>query len=125
MELEASEEQLEALRMEVEEIKAQMAELEQEKRELLKNTRRLEDRQVKNWKWMHEASKFSGIQMRARFPNCFSCFVSYLTGVSVNKYSEQSCTFHFHPMWLNTYQQTYSLTVDFVQNGKALEKEIT
>ena len=75
MELEASEEQREALQAEVDEIRAQIAELEREKRELLKHTRRLEDRQVKNWKWMHEASKFSGIpDICFSYPLVLMCF---------------------------------------------------
>lgn len=68
---EASEEQLAALRAEMNQIKAEMVQLERQKTDLTKQSRRLEDRQVKNWKWMHEASKFSGISSISF--TCFRC----------------------------------------------------
>lgn len=48
------------LQSEVKELRGQLAELELEKEALMKKTRSLEDRQVKNWKWIQEATKFSG-----------------------------------------------------------------
>jgi predicted nuclease with TOPRIM domain len=51
---------LEQLQSEVKELRGQLAELELEKEALMKKTRSLEDRQVKNWKWIQEATKFSG-----------------------------------------------------------------
>jgi DNA repair exonuclease SbcCD ATPase subunit len=52
---------LEQLQSEVKELRGQLAELETEKEALMKKTRSLEDQQVKNWKWIQDATKFSGL----------------------------------------------------------------
>lgn len=58
---EAGQEMLDQLQSEVDELRGQLAELQQEKEALMKQTRSLEDRQVINWKWIQEATKFSGL----------------------------------------------------------------
>ena len=52
---------LEQLQSEVKELRGQLAELETEKEALMKKTRSLEDQQVKNWKWIQDVTKFSGL----------------------------------------------------------------
>lgn len=51
---------LEQLQSEVARLRGQLLELELEKEALMKQTRTMEDRQVTNWKWIQEATKFSG-----------------------------------------------------------------
>lgn len=60
VEREAEQNALEQLQSEVEDLRGQLAELESEKETLMKRTRSLEDRQVRNWKWIQDATKFSG-----------------------------------------------------------------
>ena len=52
---------VEQLQSEVEELRRQLAEIEREKEAVMKMKRNLEDRQVKNWKLIQEATKFSGL----------------------------------------------------------------
>lgn len=47
------------LQSEIEALQEQLASLEHEKESLLQESR-LEDLQVKNWKWVQDATKFSG-----------------------------------------------------------------
>lgn len=54
---------LEQLQSEVAKLRGQLVELELEKEALMKQTRIMEDRQVTNWKWIHEATKFSGLTL--------------------------------------------------------------
>lgn len=56
-------EELDQLQSEVDELRGQLAELEREKGALMKNLRSLEDRQVRNWKWIQDATKFSGMDI--------------------------------------------------------------
>lgn len=51
---------LEQLQSEVNELRGQLDELESEKEVLMKRATSLEDRQVNNWKWIQDATKFSG-----------------------------------------------------------------
>ncbi len=60
VEREAEQNALEQLQSEIEDLRGQLAELESEKEMLMKRTRSLEDRQVRNWKWIQDATKFSG-----------------------------------------------------------------
>ncbi|XP_032793340.1 uncharacterized protein LOC116930083 [Daphnia magna] len=93
---------LEQLQSEVAKLRGQLVELELEKEALMKQTRIMEDRQVTNWKWIHEATKFSGI--------------------SVNKCSDKACTFHFHPMYKSRNYQTYAMTVKFTNKGYEVDE---
>jgi len=84
------------LQSEIEALQGQLASLEQEKKSLLQQSHS-EDLQVKNWKWIQDATKFSG--------------------VSVNRCSSTSCTFHFHPMFDNKFAATYAMTINFRGQG--------
>lgn len=57
---EAEQDVVEQLQSEVNELRGQLADFELEKETLMKRTRSLEDLQVRNWKWIQEATKFSG-----------------------------------------------------------------
>jgi hypothetical protein len=52
---------VEQLQSEVKELRRQLDEIEREKKTVMKRTHDLEDRQVKNWKLIQEATKFSGL----------------------------------------------------------------
>jgi len=84
------------LQSEIEALQEQLASLEHEKESLLQESR-LEDLQVKNWKWVQDATKFSG--------------------VSIKRCSGISCSFHFHPMFGNTFAATYAMTINFRGQG--------
>jgi len=88
------------LQSEIEALQGQLTSLHDEKTFLLKESR-VEDCQVKNWKWIHDATKFSG--------------------VSVNRCSEKSCTFHFHAMFGNQFAPTYAMTVNLRDRGNSTE----
>ncbi|XP_046656833.1 uncharacterized protein LOC124349931 [Daphnia pulicaria] len=93
---------VEQLQSEVKELRRQLDEIEREKKTVMKRTHDLEDRQVKNWKLIQEATKFSG--------------------VSVDKLSDNSCTFYFHPMCKSTYYDAYAMTVKFTKKGYEIGK---
>lgn len=57
-----AQQRLDQLQSEVEDLRGQLHELEQEKEMLMKQIRSMEDRQVRNWKWIQDATKFSGLR---------------------------------------------------------------
>ena len=66
MEEEANQEEVTLLQSEVEKLQALLKELEDERDQLIKRTAHLksaEDRKVKNWKLIQEATKFFGISL--------------------------------------------------------------
>ena len=57
---EAGQNRQQQLQSEVDELRGQLEELRKEKETLMKRTKSAEDRQVRNWKWIQAATKFSG-----------------------------------------------------------------
>lgn len=57
---EAGQDELKQLQSEVDELRGLLAKLDMERETLMKQARILEDRQVTNWKWIQDATKFSG-----------------------------------------------------------------
>ena len=114
--MEEEEAPLEQVQSEVDELRKQLAEMESEKEALMKRTRIVEDRQVRNWKWIQDATKFSGIFYKLSSSSFIQTNLKF-TGISVNNCSEKSATFHFHPMWKTETLPTYSLSVKFTKEG--------